>query len=211
MLSPWLASCSLSLSSASLYLSTSLRVSPNCPSRRSSCTATCTAPCQSQGSATMVSVLTVHPSRAESLWSISMLVKGGLASWYRALIRKCSTHSTMRDITCCITSRMRVIFCTGSLLKIDSMYCCSRRCLNTATTGCSPGCSGPDPHRCSTLGSFSKRCLYGPSPDSSASVAFQRGCCVNCGAGAPLPAWPLLVLPLALATDAASSFCCRCW
>lgn len=68
---------------------------------------TCTAPRQSQGSDRMVSVETAQPSRAESEWSISMDVNGGLASTYRAPSRKCSTHSTMRDMNCALHSGLQ--------------------------------------------------------------------------------------------------------
>ena len=67
----------LSRSSAVLYRSSSPRVTPNRCRRRTSCTATSTAPRQSLGSDVMVRVDTAHPSRPLSLMSSSANSVGG--------------------------------------------------------------------------------------------------------------------------------------
>ena len=42
---------------------------------------------------------------------------------------------------------------TGSLQKMDSWKCCSRRCWNTSVfAGFAPECRGPHPKMCSTGG-----------------------------------------------------------
>lgn len=69
------------------------------------------------------------------------------------LLLKQAGVRTGRTMKAARMSRMRVMGCTGSLQKSDSIKCCSRRCLNTLTVGgVSPCCTGPQPNLCVTGG-----------------------------------------------------------